>query len=56
MLNGYLGRITISGPNPSAVQRARELVDIVEEKVPLPAGRGELLSKDHSSLSQYIIY
>lgn len=46
-----IGKITISGPSPSSVQRARELVDIVEEKVPLPNGRGELLARDFSSLS-----
>lgn len=52
-IDGETGRITISGPSPSAVQRARELVDIVEEKVPLPTGRGELLAKDYSSLSMF---
>jgi hypothetical protein len=45
------GKITISGPTPGVVQRARELLDIVEEKVPLPTGRGDLLSRDFSSLS-----
>lgn len=47
-----LGMITISGPSPGAVQRAREMVDLVEEKIPLPAGRGELLARDPSSLSE----
>lgn len=50
-IDGETGKITINGPNPLSVQRARELIDIVEEKVPLPTGRGELLARDFSSLS-----
>lgn len=50
-IDGDTGTITITGPSPNIVQRARELVDLVEEKVPLPAGRGELLARDISSLN-----
>ncbi|CAE7794742.1 unnamed protein product, partial [Symbiodinium microadriaticum] len=33
-IDGNTGLVTIVGPSPMAVQRARELVDVVEERVP----------------------
>ncbi|CAE7499222.1 Fxr1 [Symbiodinium microadriaticum] len=50
-IDGNTGRVTIIGPSHMAVQRARELVDVVEERVPVNPAAVPSLQRDFSSMN-----
>lgn len=52
LIHHRAGRVTIIGPSPMAVQKARELMDVAEENYNLDPSVVPHLQRDYSSLSK----
>lgn len=51
-INGETGHVVITGPSAASVQRARDMVDVKEEHIPLSGDQATMLRREYASLNE----